>query len=56
MPDYKKMYFQLFNSVTDTIHLLQQAQQWGEDSYIEDDEIFDYRAEHRQGNIELTQE
>lgn len=35
MPNYKKMYFDLFNAVTDSIHALQKAQQNGESSYIE---------------------
>lgn len=34
MPDYRAMYFRLFNHVTDAIRLLQQAQLEGEDSYI----------------------
>ena len=34
MPDYKEMYLQLFNSVTDAIELLQKAQQDAEESYI----------------------
>jgi len=29
------MYFRLFNRVTDAIHILQSAQQEGEDAYIE---------------------
>jgi len=34
MPDYKSMYFKLFNKVTDAIHILQKAQAEGEDEYI----------------------
>lgn len=34
MPDYQKMYLDLFNSVTDAIELLQKAQQDAEESYI----------------------
>ena len=37
MPDYKKMYFELFNSVTNAIELLQKTQQAGEQRYIEGD-------------------
>ena len=47
MPDYEKMYFRLFNAVTDaldalaglnfgtTAEILKTAQQAGEDSYVE---------------------
>ena len=47
MPDYKTMYFRLFNAVTDAVEELQKlnfgaaaeilkaAQQTGEDSYVE---------------------
>lgn len=35
MPNYKKMYFALFNAVTDAIQDLQSAQQKGEEAYIE---------------------
>jgi len=34
MPDYKSMYLQLFNSVTDAIDILQKAQLKGEASYV----------------------
>ena len=34
MPDYKKMYFKLFNSVTDAIEILQKAQIETEEIYI----------------------
>lgn len=34
MPDYQKMYLDLFNSVTDVIEILQKAQQDAEESYI----------------------
>ena len=34
MPDYKAMYFKLFNKVTDAIDILQKAQIEGEDDYI----------------------
>jgi len=33
MPDYKAMYFQLFNKVTDAIALLQKAQMDGENAF-----------------------
>jgi hypothetical protein len=35
MPDYRKMYFELFNKVTDVISELQQAQRDAEQLYIE---------------------
>ncbi len=38
MPNYKKLYFQLFNDVTDAIEGLKQAQIDAEDAYIEDDD------------------
>jgi len=39
MPDYKTMYYELFNKITEAINLLQEAQRAGEESYIkaEDD-------------------
>ncbi|MCL2579313.1 MAG: hypothetical protein FWE32_04705 [Oscillospiraceae bacterium] len=37
MPSYKKMYFELFNAMTDAILALQKAQQAGEEAYINDD-------------------
>jgi len=33
MPDYQKMYYSLFNDVTDTVTKLQQAQQKTEEMY-----------------------
>ena len=38
MPDYKKMYYSLFNDVTAAITALQQAQQKTEQLYVEDAE------------------
>lgn len=38
MPNYKKLYFQLFNDVTDAIENLKQAQIDAEETYIEDGE------------------
>ena len=35
MPDYKVMYFALFNKVTDALAILQQAQREGEEAYME---------------------
>jgi hypothetical protein len=37
MPDYKKMYFSLAAKVADAIDLLSEAQQQGENDYIEDE-------------------
>ncbi len=34
MPDYKAMYFKLFNDVTDAVSILQEAQLEGESTYI----------------------
>ena len=34
MPDYKAMYFELFNSVTDAIEILMRAQNKTEEMYI----------------------
>lgn len=39
MPNYKKMYFALFNSVTTAINQLQNAQQEGENAYIESSDV-----------------
>jgi hypothetical protein len=36
MPDYKKMYFELFNAVTAAIDHLKNGQCEGEDAYVED--------------------
>lgn len=38
MPDYKAMYYALFNTLTDTIEILQKAQQEGEQMFIEQTE------------------
>ncbi len=38
MPDYEKMYFQLFNGVTATIEKLKELQQKAEALYIEQKE------------------
>jgi len=35
MPDYQKMYFALFNTVTDVIHELQEAQRKTEQMFID---------------------
>ncbi|WRS26891.1 hypothetical protein U6B65_11205 [Oscillospiraceae bacterium MB08-C2-2] len=37
MPDYQKMYFQLFNSLTDAICILQEAQQNAEKIFLDED-------------------
>ncbi len=36
MPDYEKMYFELFNGITDIIEELKVLQQKAEESYIEE--------------------
>ena len=38
MPDYKKMYFELYNAVTDAIDHLQNGQCEGEDAYVENED------------------
>jgi len=35
MPDYKSMYFRLFNRVADAVAILQAAHQEGEDTFVE---------------------
>ena len=35
MPDYRSMYYKLFNKVTDAINILQEAQIDSEDAFIE---------------------
>ena len=37
MPDYEKMYWSLFNAVTDAIRILQQAQRQAEEKYISEE-------------------
>ena len=38
MPDYKSMYFDLFNSVTDAIEILSEAQKRAEETYVNSSE------------------
>ena len=38
MPDYKKLYFELFNKISDIIEELQELQRKTEEMYVEDDE------------------
>ena len=38
MPNYKKMYFRLFNQVSEAMQILQKAQQDGEEAFISDPE------------------
>ena len=38
MPDYKSMYFDLFNSVTDAIEILSEAQKKAEETYVNSSE------------------
>ena len=38
MPDYKALYYNLFNAVTDTIKALKKAQQDAEELYLEQDD------------------
>ena len=39
MPDYKKMYFNLFRSQSEAINILQEAQRKTEEMYIEAEEL-----------------
>lgn len=36
MPDYKKMYFELFNEISDVIESLQKIQKKAEEIYVQD--------------------
>ena len=38
MPDYQKIYFQLAAKVADAVELLIEAQQQGEDAFVEDNQ------------------
>ena len=38
MPDYKSMYFKLFNSITDAMEILSEAQKRAEEAYISAEE------------------
>ncbi|MDR0904703.1 MAG: hypothetical protein LBN00_00785 [Oscillospiraceae bacterium] len=42
MPDYESMYLALFNSVTDAIETLIQAQQDAEEQYISEAEVIEF--------------
>ena len=48
MPDYQKMYFQLFNAMTDAVQLLEKAQLAGEEAYLQDETAQGGRAEQRE--------
>ena len=39
MDDYRKMYFTLFNKITDVIGELEEAQQLAEEMYISEDPV-----------------
>lgn len=43
MPDYKTMYYKLFNAITDATQILQDAQRETEEMYIESGETEDIR-------------
>ena len=53
MPDYKSMYYTLFNQVTKTIEDLQKIQQMTEEMFIEseDAELINYRNEKEKSDI-----
>lgn len=44
MPDYKTMYYKLFNSVTDAIEILKQAQLDVEEIYIDSSEKDEHKV------------
>ena len=46
MPDYKTMYLDLFNAVTDAIETLCEAQKKAEETFIESSEKEDERLKH----------
>ena len=54
MPDYKTMYFRLFNRVTDAINILQSAQRECEDMFIDgtDADIFHLAERSESGGKE----
>ena len=37
MPDYEKMYYELFNKITDAIEILKQAQKNAEEKFVSSD-------------------
>ena len=53
MPNYKKMYFQLFNKVTDAIEILQQAQIDAEEEYIRSGEEEDAERKAKKSNKDV---
>ena len=52
MPDYKTMYYKLFNAVTDAVEILQQAQIEAEERYIKSSE----KDEHKIVNLKIIEE
>ena len=44
MPDYKTMYYKLFNSVTDAVEILKQAQLDVEEIYIDSSEKDEHKV------------
>ncbi len=54
MPDYQKMYFNLFNAVTHAMDTLQKAQQKCEETYVSGDDapliILPKTADKKQGS------
>lgn len=44
MPDYKAMYYKIFNSVTDAIEILKKAQLETEEIYIDSSEKDDHKV------------
>ena len=44
MPDYKAMYLDLFNSVTDAIEILCEAQKKAEETFIDSSENYEERV------------
>ena len=48
MPDYKKLYFKMFNGITDIIEELKKLQQEAEEMYIESCESGDVKKSEHQ--------
>lgn len=48
MPDYKTLYFNLFNNVTDTIERLKQARQKAEQEYIGEEPQTEWIIGHKE--------
>lgn len=53
MPNYKEMYFKMFNKLSEVINLLQNIQQDGENRYLQEEHepnIIIYKKEEKDSN------